>query len=205
MNPLPSNTRIDWDYPAPGKGMAGGMAKFIGPGATSAEVWVQFGFAGAAGAALLVYALWRAVPWSPVQYVLAVLLAMDMMGGIVTNATSAAKRWYHREGQGAGRHFGFVAVHLVHVFLVAWLFRAMDWMFFGVVSVCLLGAAAIILRVPLYLQRPVAMGLFAFSLPLTLYVLAPIIGLEWFVPFLFLKLLVRHVLREEPYRPATNG
>jgi len=26
-------------------------------------------------------------------------------------------------------------------------------------------------------------------------------GLEWFLPLFYLKLLISHVLREEPYRP----
>jgi hypothetical protein len=32
----------------------------------------------------------------------------------------------------------------------------------------------------------------------------PTPGLEWVVPFLFLKLLLSHLLKEAPYRPATE-
>ncbi len=34
---------------------------------------------------------------------------------------------------------------------------------------------------------------------------AVIPGLEGFVPFLYLKLLVSHILREEPYRPEDEN
>lgn len=151
--------------------------------------------------ALPVYAFLQGFDWSPVQYLIATLLAFDIVGGIVTNAASSAKRWYHREGRGFRAHFGFVAFHVVYVFLVAWLFRSMDWGFFGAVSLYLLVAAYLVLKTPLYLQRPLAFGLLAFSFLLSLYAFAPTPGLEWFVPFLFLKLIVSHLLREEPYRP----
>ncbi|MBN2003500.1 MAG: hypothetical protein JXA21_09105 [Anaerolineae bacterium] len=169
---------------------------------TSAEVWIQVLFTLMGGLGLFGYALWSGVAWTPFQAVLAALVAVDVVGGIVTNATSTAKRWYHRAGQGFRQHFGFVALHLAHIFLVAWLFRGMDWGFFGLASAYLLGATLIILKTPLYLQRPVALFLFALSIPFNRYGFFPTAGLEWFIPFLFLKLLVSHVLKEEPYRPA---
>ncbi|MFZ0613588.1 MAG: hypothetical protein WAM73_15220 [Desulfobacterales bacterium] len=55
------------------------------------------------------------------------MLAFDIVGGVTTNATSSAKRWYHRSGQTALNHMGFIALHLLHIFLVAWLFRKLDY------------------------------------------------------------------------------
>ncbi|MHA1379184.1 MAG: hypothetical protein ACTSRG_12450 [Candidatus Helarchaeota archaeon] len=37
-----------------------------------------------------------------------------------------------------------------------------------------------------------------------LYIFTPTIGLEWFVPVFFCKLLIAHILREEPYRPENE-
>jgi hypothetical protein len=88
--------------------------------------------------------------------------------------------------------------------VVAWLFREGDWAFAIITSTYLLAAAAIILRVPLYLQRPVALLLYALSILMALYLLSPTPGLEWFLPLFYLKLLVSHLVREEPYRPATE-
>lgn len=191
---------IDWDYPPPRPGFAGEIDRFMGPGTTPAEWLILGGFTLAGGLCAGLYAVWAELPWTPVQFAVAVLLALDLSGGIVTNATASAKRWYHRTGQGFRQHFGFVAVHVAHIFLVAWLFRGFDWAFFGLNSLYLLGAAVLILKTPLALQRPLALGLFATCLPFSQYAFAPTPGLEWFIPFLFLKLLVSHLLREEPYR-----
>ena len=68
----------------------------------------------------------------------------------------------------------------------------------------LFGSAALIVSVPLYLQRPISLTVFAGSLILTEYGLASPMGLEWFLPLFYLKLLVSHIVREEPYRPI-NG
>jgi hypothetical protein len=146
------------------------------------------------------YAYLNGFPWSLIQYFLATLIAFDMVGGIVTNATSSAKRWYHRPGQGFKEHFSFIALHIGYIFLVAGLFRSMDWVYFGVLQVLLLLAAWIILSAPLYLQRPLAFGVAVVASLINGYGFSPTFGLEWFIPFLFLKLIASHALREGPYQ-----
>ena len=196
------NTNIDWKYPQPRSGFAGEIDKFFGPGTTRAEGWIQAVFCLGAAAAMALYAVVKGLDWSPIQYILAIWMAFDLVGGITTNATSSAKRWYHRDGQGFREHFSFIAPHAIYIFLVAWLFRSMDWLYFAVMTAYLLGAALIVLKTPLYMQRPVAFGALALSLLMNTYVFSPVHGLEWFFPFLCFKLLVSHALREEPYRPA---
>ena len=197
--------KINWSYPAPRPGLAGALDRFIGPGVTPAELWLELGSAIAFGAAVLAYSLWKSPGWSLLQTLVAVILAADMAGGIVTNATSTAKRWYHRAGQGFGQRFAFVAVHTAEILLVAWLFRSMDWLFFSVMAGYLLAAAAVILKTPVYLQRPAALGLFAIALLVSVYGFPAVAGMEWYIPFLFLKLLVSHLVREEPYRPTAEA
>lgn len=199
------NTNIDWKYPQPRPGFAGEIDKFFGPGTTRAEAWIQAVFCLGAGIAMPIYAFLNGFDWSLIQYLLAAWMAFDLVGGIITNATSSAKRWYHREGQGFQEHYAFITPHAIYVFLVAWLFRSMDWLYFGVIAIFLLGAALIILKTPLYLQRPAAFGTLAISWLVNYYAFSPTPGLEWFVPFLFFKLLVSHALREEPYRPLSEG
>ncbi|MEO1428515.1 MAG: hypothetical protein AAFV71_05490 [Cyanobacteria bacterium J06633_8] len=128
-----------------------------------------------------------------------VLLGFDCVGGVLTNATASAKRWYHRSGQGWQQHIVFVGLHTIHISLVALLFRENDWEFLIVVSGYLLIASIGILRSPLYLQRPVALGFYGLAMLGDRYVLSPTLGLEWFLPFLMLKLLVSHLLAEIPY------
>ena len=190
---------MSWDYPEPRSGWRGEFDRFMGPGATRAEFMLEFGYALLGGVAMLVYALTSSPQWSIIQIGVAVLLAFDIAGGVVTNATSSAKRWYHRAGQSARQQLQFVALHVIHLVIVAWLFRSGDWLFAIVFSIYLLLSAIVITRTPLYLQRPLALGLTCVAIVMGLVVFAPTPGLEWFIPLLFLKLLVSHVLREEPY------
>lgn len=139
------------------------------------------------------------IGWSISQYIIAALLAFDISGGVITNATSSAKRWYHRSGQGFKQHFGFVALHVFHIFLVAWLFRDLDITFLTVIYLYLLTSAGLVLLVPLYIQRSVALLLTCGAIVLSQFAVLPTNGLQWFVPFLFVKLLVSHLVKEEPY------
>lgn len=193
---------VDWNAPMPRPGMAGALDRFIGPGATRAEIVLQFAIPALAAILAPLHAWYVGAHWSALQYASCTLLAFDIAGGIITNATSSAKRWYHRAGQGFRQHFGMVLLHLAHLALVAWLFLAFDVEWFLVASGYLLLASVVILRVPSYLQRPVAMIAFAAGLLIATYGLPQPAGLAWFLPLFYLKLLLSHLVREEPYRPG---
>jgi hypothetical protein len=196
-----TSTEAAWpEVPAPRSGLAGEWDRFIGPGATRAELALILGSALVGSAAVAIYALWQDLAWTPVQTAAAALLALDLVGGVVANTTTAAKRWYHRPGQGFRQHFAFVVLH-VHPFLVAWLFWDGDWTFGLVVYGYLLLATLLILRTQLYLRRPVAMALTIAGLGIGLVTFPPAPGMAWFVPVFYLKLLVSHLLREWPYSP----
>lgn len=188
--------------PAPRSGWLGQLDRFIGPGATPAELALQLVLSMVAAISAPLYASTLPIDWSPWQLGLIAILGFDLVGGVLTNATAAAKRWYHRPGQGWRQHMTFVTVHLLHIGLVALLFRGGDARFFVGVSGYLLLAAGLILRSPLYLQRPIALGLYNLALLGNLYLFAPTPGLEWFLPLFFLKLLISHLLNEMPYQPS---
>lgn len=186
--------------PALRSGWLGRLDRFIGPGATPAEVALQLVPSVVAAIAAPLYASTLSIDWSPWQLGLISILGFDLVGGVLTNATAAAKRWYHRPGQGWRQHMTFVAVHLLHIGLVALLFRGGDVHFFMGVAGYLLLAAGLILHSPLYLQKPIALGLYCLALLGNLYLFAPTPGLEWFLPLFFLKLLISHLLNEMPYQ-----
>ncbi|MEL6381588.1 MAG: hypothetical protein AAFQ89_03770 [Cyanobacteria bacterium J06626_18] len=188
----------------PREGLVGLLDRFVGPGATRAELCLQLIPSVIAAIAAPIYALTLPMQWTPLQLGLTAVFAFDLVGGVLTNATAAAKRWYHRPGQGWCQHLAFVAVHILHIFLLAWIFRAGDWVFLLGISSYLLGAAVVIVRSPLYLQRPVALGLYGLALLGDRYLWLPTPGLEWFLPLFFLKLLVSHLLQETPYFPEEN-
>lgn len=71
---------IAWTPPPPRGGPAGAWDRFIGPGATPAEQWIQV--AGAAGLTVALAIWWRSlsVDWSPLQFAVAGVLAFDTSG-----------------------------------------------------------------------------------------------------------------------------
>lgn len=196
---------ISWTPPPPREGWRGRWDAFVGPGATSAEEWMQL-LGGLALGGLALIAFFARFPGqpTPAQIVAIAVLALDLSGGIITNATSTAKRWYHRAGQGPRQHIIFVLPHGLHLVVLVWLFPGFAWWFLPLFYGCLVAATLLIVRAPLYLQRPLAMICYA-AVALLSLLSEPIAGLEWVVPFLFLKLLVSHLLKEAPFRPEQAG
>ncbi|MEC8042885.1 MAG: hypothetical protein VX083_11595 [Pseudomonadota bacterium] len=194
--------RIDWDLPAHRPGIWGAIDKFIGPGATTAEKQLQLYIPFAFAFGIVIFGGLANVGWSLGQYVIIALLAVDMVGGVITNATSAAKRWYFRTGEGFRQHIIFIAIHLFQIVVFAWAFLELDLLWIAGVYATLMLSSVIILKTPLYLQRPVAATLYIVALLLSLYVFENPPYLEWFLPVLFYKILISHTLREEPYQPA---
>jgi hypothetical protein len=190
---------IDWSYPDPRKGLAGAWDKFIGPGSTRAEIFLSLTVALLAGIGIPLIAFFSGLGWNILQLVVAGLFAFDLFGGVVTNATSSAKRWYHREGQGFKEHLIFIAFH-IHPFIIALLFPGMLWTAALAIYLYLIISTLILLKVPLYLKRPAALTLYSGAILLSVFVIQMPAGWGWFMPLYFLKLLVAHLLKEEPYR-----
>eukprot|EP01022_Parablepharisma_sp_SALTPOND_P005438 TRINITY_DN122469_c0_g1_i1.p2 TRINITY_DN122469_c0_g1~~TRINITY_DN122469_c0_g1_i1.p2 ORF type:complete len:275 (+),score=-6.15 TRINITY_DN122469_c0_g1_i1:698-1522(+) len=195
-----SSEPIEWNYPPPRKGFKGTIDKFVGPGATKVELLLQTVVPIVATVVALLYVANSDLNWSWFQYLICGVLAIDISGGVVTNSTSSAKRWYHRDGQTFWNFFGFTSLHLLHIIVVSWVFLGWDYSWILFSGGYLIVSSIIILSVKTYIQRPVAMIAFSLSLVLSLYVLESPQGLEWFLPLLYLKLLVCHLLREEPYQ-----
>lgn len=196
--------KIDWQIPQPRKGMMGKIDTFIGPGATSAEKALQLWPPLLAGVALLLCAYWLQWQWSIWQLLVATILMVDMVGGVLTNSTSSAKRWFHRPEQGLKQHMIFILSHFVQLALFAWAFMASSLVWLLAAGGYLIAASSLILVTPLYLQRPVAACCYVVSLFLSLYVLAPASELAWFLPLFYFKLLISHLLKEAPFRPENE-
>lgn len=189
----------NWHYPAPRPGLAGQWDKFIGPGASTLEQALSLIPSAFAAIAISYYAYTANLGWSPTQYLVAALIAFDVVGGVATNATSSAKRWYHRDGQTASQHMYFVAVHFLQILLVAYFFRDADITYFLGTYGYLLVASIIVLQVPLRIQRSIALLLVCGAIVISQYLFSPTRGFEWFIPVLFIKLLISHLTTEEPY------
>lgn len=194
---------ISWNPPAPRAGALGSWDRFVGPGATGLEENIQL-VLGAVIAVFGVGLFWAAQGavanlW---QWLFVVVLSLDIGGGIVTNSTSAAKRWYHRAGHGKRQHFLFNAAHLIHIALMAFLFAAQPWLYGLALGGMVIAATLIVINVPLYVQRPIAVGLAIIIIMMGQIPLFDIAGLNWFIPALMLKLILGHALKEAPFQPG---
>ncbi|MEO1080900.1 MAG: hypothetical protein AAFY29_15190 [Pseudomonadota bacterium] len=200
-NPTTQAAAINWSYPAPRIGAKGLLDKAFGPGHTRAELVLQILPPIAAALAVPVLAASWHLPWTLAQQLLAAFLALDGVGGVITNSTSSAKRWFHRAGQGPIQHLSFAMAHLTHFALVAWVFADGSLPWFIGASAFLMIAAPLVIYAPLYLQRPTAAGLLALGIVYSSFCLPEIDGMQWLLPVFYLKLLGAHLTREEPYRP----
>jgi len=179
-----------------------GLEKFIGPGATRPEIILQFGAALVASVAAIVYPLSAGFSWTWWQYAIVGALALDMAGGILTNATNSGKSWYHRASQTNARHLIFIAIHIFQIGLVYGFFAPNLWRQGVYLYAVLIILSIVILATPRYLQRPVSLLCYIGAIMFYLYAITPVEGMEWFVPAFFLKLLVSHLPYEICFRPT---
>ncbi|MEV4940549.1 hypothetical protein [Streptomyces zaomyceticus] len=173
----------------------------MGPGKTRAESAVEI--AGLIACALLLAAglqtsgSWQA--WSGLQCAVVALVGLDLIGGVLTNATNAAKRWYHRPGPGVRRsRLLFVSAHLLHLLAVGLIVLPTDWRWTLGNGALLLAGAALVEFTPLPLKRPVSMIALTAAVLINLFWLEAPLVLGWFAPLFFLKLLVCHLVPEAP-------
>lgn len=197
MTPPP---RVVWAYSGP-------PDPLCGTGATPAERLLAHASAAVFTLLLLLLDRLRPAPLAPAWRAAALaLLAYDVAGGAVANQLNSCKRFYHSApapAEPAPARLAknprlFTALHvqpvLAALVLPADLPAACAW------YVLLQLAVAVVLALPLYLRRPAATAL------VVLAVIANDIrplgdGLRWFVPVLFVKMLIGHAVREEPYAP----
>jgi hypothetical protein len=135
----------------------------------------------------------RSPGWSALQWVLATGIAFDFGGGVVTNATSAAKRSFHRPGRTRSRAL-FYAAH-VHPLVFPLAFSG-SWTVAAALYAGMLAAAALVELAPRAVAQPVAFAAVAAGLFVACGAGWPI-GLEWFAPVYLLKLVGAHAVPPE--------
>ncbi|MEU6313027.1 hypothetical protein [Streptomyces sp. NPDC047014] len=196
-----ADLRISWEIPETPTGFAGRLERFMGPGKSRSESVVES--VGLTGCAVLLAAgLWGSGAvreWSAGQVTVVALMGLDLVGGVLTNATNAAKRWYHRADPGARRaRLLFVSAHLLHLGAMGLYVLGGDLGWTAGNAVLLLGGAMAVEYAPLHLRRPVAMAALMAAVLVNLFWLPVAVALAWFAPLFFLKLLVCHLVPEAP-------
>lgn len=182
----------------PRRGIAGAWDRFVGPGATLGENLGTLLIAVLAAAAAGLDASLR-LDGSWLQVAVSAALAFDVIAGVWANATPAARRWYHREGQGPSKIIGFSAVH-VHPFLLVWVWDQ-SWVWAAVVYLSILLSTAALHALPMRLRL-------AAGLVLSVCVVWGAAAIEpamlaWFVPAMALKLVVAHGVSDGRDKPRS--
>lgn len=193
---------VDWNY-------AGKPDFLFGTGATRMEKGLVLS---SSALGILLYAFFyfsHHLEWSWWQYIIAILIAMDVLGGLVANSLNSCKRFYHTPTKPEEpwytpwlkNHLLFAILH-VYPILVSVIFGKGNY-FYGIFwYTWLVFAAFLIIKTPLYLQRPVAFLIITISLLLNFYFIPSVQGFEWLIPALYLKILYGYLVQEEPYRPV---
>lgn len=185
--------RIDGDSSRPRQGPVGYWDRLVGPTATVAEQTLTIAFATLVTVAVCGHAVATDLGWSWLQLAVVAALVFDVAGGITANATASGRQWWHRPELSDRDHFLFVAAH-VHPFVLAALFTDVTWVGAATVYGYLLLATAIVLRVEPSIRRASAFALFALWLLAASFAPITPADLEWFVPLLYIKLLVSHLV-----------
>ncbi|MGI5171602.1 hypothetical protein ACQEU3_45385 [Spirillospora sp. CA-253888] len=195
--------RIDWES------ASAKPSWFFGTGTTPAERALPFAAAGI-GLAVLAWTT-RDLSWPWWRHLVAVVLVVDLAGGVVANGLNAAKRFYHgplplpptRLNRLLHDEIGFAAVHLQPV-VIGLLFGG-PWWWGPLWYAWALTGVVLVARVSVYLARPVGL-LVVLAGVLVSPSLATPEGFAWLPAVLLLKLVLAHAVPEEPYgRPGPSG
>jgi hypothetical protein len=191
--PVPPVALVAEPSPPPASPLVSVFRRVSGPDATAREatVWLA-GTLGITAVAVAVTVA-RSPAWSALQWVLAMGIAFDFAGGVVANATSAAKRSLHRPG-GARSRALFYAAH-VHPLALPLAFSG-SWPAALALYAGMLAAAALVELSPRAVAQPVALAALAAGLFLAGGAGWPM-GLEWFAPVYLLKLVGAYAVPPE--------
>ncbi|MGF1681381.1 hypothetical protein [Photobacterium minamisatsumaniensis] len=186
---------------------AGKFSFTTGFGATKAESAIA-NYAALVAPVALYFLSWQDLGWTILQIVVAGLLALDMVGGVLTNSLGSMKRFLHTDqqvkvnwlGKLVGSKFTFPLIHF-QLFAVPLCFDvAWSYAFFWYAAMII--AVILVHYIPLYLQRPIGLLVVMISIMISPAIPA-VVGLEWLAPIFMIKLVLSHGVREEPYRPTT--
>lgn len=194
------NKKVEWNY-------TGKTDYSFGTGAESTEKWLGT-LASFIVPIYLIYQLMSGtMEWGILQTIVAFLIAFDVSGGLVSNALNSCKRFYHaplkkEDGRLAfllKNHLFFSLIH-IHPIIVGLVYGNSNWLYgltwYGIFML----SVFLVQFTPLYLKRPVAMMLIMIAILLNFGLIEAIVGFEWLIPLLFLKIIYGHLVQEEPYR-----
>jgi hypothetical protein len=180
--------------PAPASVLRRISDQLVAPRASRGELLIVYtaAVAGSAPAVVLAAGSGLALP----SLAVVAVVAFDLFGGSVANATAAAKRRFHGPGRGWRQHLGFVVAH-VQPFVLALVVPGFGWAAAAAIYGLVVAAALVVLAAPPRLRQPVAFGTTTFALTTALTGVTVPAALVWFAPVMLIKLLLGHLLPGE--------
>lgn len=151
----------------------------------------------AAFSALYLHYTRSGLQWSLPQILCASVLLLDGLVGVWMLATNPGSAHRGVLRLAVLRHLGLACWHLSHLALVAWFFAVGDIVWFVGAASALVLAVVIAQCLPGRLRLPGVCVLYFLCLLWAFYYLPPIRGLEWYLPLLFIKLLLAYPLGEQ--------
>lgn len=157
--------------------------------AIEARAALRFGLAGVVLAILCAQFAGPDLAWW--QWLILLIIAFDLVGGVAANATLASTRQYHRENQ-PYRPLLFAAAH-IQPFVLALVLPAAGWL--QALALWLAGLAGVLGTVlaPSPIKRAFALGYCALTMSLFAALGQPD-GLAWLAPAFLLKLVAAHAV-----------
>jgi hypothetical protein len=168
--------------------------QLVAPQASRGELLVAYTAALAGSALATVLAAGAGLSTLPL--VVVAVVAFDLFGGAVVNATAAAKRRFHGPGRTRRHQLAFVVAH-VQPFGLALVVPGFGWTAAAVIYGLVVVGAVVVLAAPPGLRRPVPFAVTVLALAAALLAVTVPAALAWFAPVMFIKLLLGHLLPGE--------
>ncbi|MBY0304966.1 MAG: hypothetical protein K2W86_07445 [Sphingomonas sp.] len=171
------------------------LARIVGPAATPADTALTLAAMVlavplAAGAILSA----GTVDWHWWQWLLVLIVASDLGGGIVANALPSAKSWYHAPNGHDRRMLGFALLQVQLPALALIVPEAMPMLAGLLGYIWLLGGVTILLAAPHRFRLAIAFMITAVGTVLLARLLPVASALGWMPLALYLKILAGHVI-----------
>jgi len=195
------DAKIDWNY-------EGKTDELMGTGATKVEKTIAYIGGLIVPIALALLGIKGVVHWAWWQWIIAIAIGADISAGAVANALNSCKRFYHSPIKPGEEKYrlakNLIFFSALHIYpLIIWLgFDRANWMFAVIWYTLLVFSTWVVGQIPLYLRRPASITIVVIVILANTYLISPIPGFEWLAPLLFIKIIVGHSVREEPYRPT---
>ncbi len=181
-------------------GLPGIWDQVVGPGVDQVETGLIVAAMVAGPGLAVAWARASGAGWPWWQWLVLVILASDLFGGLAANSLAPAKQWHHRVGQGPRSHYTFAALHFHPLLLSVTVPLALPIRAALIVYGLLLLGAGLMLVIPSRLRGAVALLFSAIAIAFCSIWLPLESPVGWLPTALYLKVLVAYLVPPDKVR-----